>query len=713
MKTNLLTRTLLSLALLSALAGPAAAQTYPEIPYDPNKPMAELPPADPHRHAILIGAEAYQKFPPLRYTVNDCVQLGKTLTERGGFPHGQVMQLIDSPHYLNEGPIRETAMREIARVLGDMTPEDEVVVFFSGHGYRDAEGKLYLATLDCDPARPAETGIPIEWLREQLAGCAARFKLLLLDACHAGSEKGEEKTPAVASKDLGEPFRDITGVVTLASSTADETSQLWEEKEQSLFTYWLNQGLKGHADDNGDSEVDIDELNKYVHANVTRVAKQRFNRSQTPIRIVRSGTPGVPVVLKLSPLTLKQLMSDVAEQLSWALEDRKVQKVAVLEFTAESGLGEVLGADFGLLGKQCASDLESRLTKIAQNYSVIDQRRLQAALKAQQFKIADLGSDNSMKNLSKNLGGLPAIAQGTLRSRRGRAITLQCKLLDTESGSVAASAGGVAMLSESEWAMLGHSAALTEEDFPPPSPDDPPQGPQADQVVYKLDKKSKGRHPLADPNFQFPVRIKIGGRERRGVFQGNDYIIPVRKGEVYEIEIENRSGGPAAMRLLVDGLNTLPEKEKDAKGAATYLIAPRVNLEDARYWVLDPKVARKFAVRGFVTSTGARGKLREFQIVDGEESVAARQEFTDQLGIITVAFYDAQPTFRGDVGMITGALPGTGFGQERQEDLGEANNFQLGQLRAVVNIRYANQEAIETASNEQQQTPSPAPSGQQ
>ena len=38
-------------------------------------------------------------------------------------------------------------------------------------------------------------------------------------------------------------------MATLASSTGDEKSQIWDDKEQSLYSYWLNQGLKGHADD--------------------------------------------------------------------------------------------------------------------------------------------------------------------------------------------------------------------------------------------------------------------------------------------------------------------------------------------------------------------------------------------------------------------------------------------------------------------------------
>jgi uncharacterized caspase-like protein len=119
--------------------------------------------------------------------------------------------------------------------------------------------------------------VPVKWLREQLAACPARLKLLVLDACHAGAE--EDEATGVSAADLGEPFRDLAGVVTLASSKPEEKSIVWQDQEQSLFSYWLVQALQGNADDDGDGKVDIDELNKYVHREVSLTAKNRFSSS--------------------------------------------------------------------------------------------------------------------------------------------------------------------------------------------------------------------------------------------------------------------------------------------------------------------------------------------------------------------------------------------------------------------------------------------------
>jgi uncharacterized caspase-like protein len=667
--TRVLRSAVLILASLALLAGGRSA-------------LGAEPKADaPQQWALLIGVEKYHRAPRLRFTINDVRVLAQTLKERGGLSESRIFEMTDDAQNPRFQPLKSSIEAELPQWLAKIGPKDQLIVYFSGHGFRDAAGKMFLAPLDCDPDRAAATGIAVEWFREQIAKCKADFKLLVIDACHAGSEKGEDDAASVTAKDLGEPFRDLSGVVTLAGSTGDEKSQIWEEKEQSLFSYWLDQGLKGHADENGDGAVDIDELNNFVHRSVTRTAKAFFPRPQTPVRIVRSGTPGVPVVLELKPMSLKQVLKESAAQLSWVMQERKLNKAAVLEFTNDTKLGELLGADFGSLGRYCAEELEKQMVNAsADKFSLVDRRRLQQALSRQHFQIDDLASSTAMKSLSDNVGGLPVIALGTLRNRVGRVVTIQCKLMNGESGEVVGSAGGIAKLSESEWAMLGRSVMVKDDDRVPPLPggdEESTQSPE-DTLVDRLDEHAQGPHPLSDPKFPYRVRVMVNGQERKGVFRGNDMIVTLRKGDIYQIRIENKAQQLVHMRLLVDGLNTLPEKEKDTKGIETFAVSPRVNLGDARAWLLDPAVSPNFVVAGFVTETGVQGKLREFTVVDASQSLAARQKFTDQIGLITAAFYAPAGGSRS---------VGTTLGNERVADLTERQG-KVGELLGLVHIRY-------------------------
>ena len=454
------------------------------------------------RWAILVGVEQYHRVSRLRHTINDIKRLSETLQQRGDYRPDCILEIVDTSPNSRFQPLRASLLAELPGWLSKVGPNDQVLVYFSGHGLCGEDGKLYLAPIDCNPDDLASTCIEVQWLREQIAACQARFKILVIDACHAGNEKGEADTPSVSAKDLGTPFKDLTGVFTLASCAAKEKSQIWEDMEQSLFSYWLNQGLRGHADQDGDGAITIDELYAHVYRNVTQTAKLHFPRAQTPVRITKP--PGVPVVIRLKPQTLRQVLADVAEQLATDMTLQKLSKVGVLEFTNDTRLGELLGADFGLLGRFCAEELERQLMDQGMGkFSVVDRRRLQAVLKDRQFSVKDLGSSVAMKQLSKDAGGMPVIALGTLRNRTGRVVTLQCKLVRTESDELAGSAGGTAMLNESQWAMVGRSVAVKpEEDRLPEAPTaGQPARPVASTVVERLDRRSQGPHPLLIPIF--------------------------------------------------------------------------------------------------------------------------------------------------------------------------------------------------------------------
>ncbi|MBU6172625.1 MAG: caspase family protein [Planctomycetes bacterium] len=655
--------------------------------------------AKPRQWALLIAAEDYAKAPKLQFTVNDVRRLRETLTKRGGMLESHILSLTDDGEKLADRPVKASIEAMLPAFLKKPGPQDSVVVYFSGHGFRDKDGKLYLAPLDIDPANAAATGVPIEWFRGLLDECPAAFKLLILDACHAGSEKGEDGPPSASAKDIGDSFKGAKGVVTIASSTAEEKSRIWEFKQQSLFSYWLNEGLKGHSDVNGDGEVNVDELYDYVYSRVGQTANVRFNSPQTPVRIIGSRVPGVPVVVKLIPQPLKQVLGDMAEQLSAAMEENQLNKVGVLEFTSLTPEGEVLGANFGSLGRYCGDELKQRLMdRSAGKFSVLDRVKMEKSLVAVNFKTKDLQSESSLRNLGKSAGNVTAIAAGMLQGRSGRIVTLRCSLKGVLGEKALGEVGGVALISESEWAQTGHSAEVKPEDRRPEiGAGNQLVRPVEEQVIDRLDARANEPHPMQNPNFPFRISINVNNEPRKPLLIGNDCYVMLRKGEKYEIWIENRSKQTVAMRLLVDGLNTLPEKEDDAKGIATYVIGKPVSLNEARHWVLDPEAPGAlfngiptFTVRGFASETGEQGKTKRFTITDAEQSLAARQKYTDNIGLISAAFYTP-----GAGGKSRGAV-GTAAGEEVQENLKERDDVSVGNLIASLHIRYVDEETFRT-----------------
>jgi len=660
----------------------------------------------PKQWAILIGVEKYEKANPLQYTVNDVKLLTTTLVKYGGIPREQILEITDQRSEAAFQPRKDRVMATLPEWLSKPGEKDSIIIYFSGHGFRDKDGKLYLAPLECDPDDPTLTGIPVEWFRGQLAACKASFKLLVLDACHAGSEKGEEQKQSVNANELGSQFEELDRVVTIASSKATEKSQIWAAKEQSLFSYWLNQGLRGHADHDRNGSVDIEELYRFVFSNVKRTAELRFPRPQSPVRIIRSGVEGTPAVVTLRPQSLKVVLADIAEQLTMAIEDRKLSKVGVLPFhdrsTVFSGNDEkpqeAIGSIHGLLGQTCSEELQSLLQETGTGkFSVIDRRRLEESLKRNDFRIASLGSASSLEALSKDLDKTPVLVVGTLENRVGAVIQIRCKLQQTQSDTdLGVEVGGAAVLNESQWAMLGRSTVVRIEDRQVNLSNGEPDGSADAQVIERIDNRSQASrsHPFQDPTFPFKVELIVDGNVRKGEFRGNDYFVPVKNGEIYSVRVTNNASEPVMMRLLVDGLNTLPEKEK-VKGVVTEEWGAHVDLSEARAWVLDPNGTELkgekpvWNIPGFATTTGVNGKLRQFVVADAENSLAARQKYTEQIGLITVAFYKAvNGSSRG------GGVLGTQAGNEVSMDLIERAGLHVGPMLGVVHLRYVDADTL-------------------
>jgi uncharacterized caspase-like protein len=166
---------------------------------------------------ILIGAERYFKADNLVYVVNDVRQVSQSLVSRGGLSPANILEMIDTAPTARFQPLRQSILDEVPRWLAKVGKDDQVIVYFTGHGYRAPDGTLYLAPLDIDPDKPAETGVAVSWLRKLLEDCPAQFKLLIIDACHAGAEKAFGDTPPVTAKDLAQSFEQVAGVVTLAA----------------------------------------------------------------------------------------------------------------------------------------------------------------------------------------------------------------------------------------------------------------------------------------------------------------------------------------------------------------------------------------------------------------------------------------------------------------------------------------------------------------
>ena len=135
---------------------------------------------------------------------------------------------------------------------------DQVVFFYSGHGM---PGGI------CG----YDTSIPYDAIIDILSGSAASAKICYIDACHAGSMANASKSYDRWAKDV----KDYNDQVFFVSCRSEELSSENPFLGAGLFTQALIKGLRGKSDKNGDKEITVMELFKYIHGDVMKHSNEK------------------------------------------------------------------------------------------------------------------------------------------------------------------------------------------------------------------------------------------------------------------------------------------------------------------------------------------------------------------------------------------------------------------------------------------------------
>jgi uncharacterized caspase-like protein len=235
------------------------------------------------RIALVIGTCTYEdpQFAALGAPVHDVRGLAGTLRDPsvGGF---------DEVHELVDRTARDVQM-EISNVFADRERDDLVVVYLSGHGYKD-RGKLFFVCKDTRRNRLNATGVPSDYLKQEMESSAARRQVLILDCCHSGAFSAGMKGGGTVGDKAGaidELGGDESGKIVLTASDAIqyayEGDAVTGQAQNSVFTKHLLEGLRtGAADMDGDGSISVDELFDYVRQKVRQERPdQRPQRSAT------------------------------------------------------------------------------------------------------------------------------------------------------------------------------------------------------------------------------------------------------------------------------------------------------------------------------------------------------------------------------------------------------------------------------------------------
>ncbi|GAA0598031.1 caspase, EACC1-associated type [Streptomyces crystallinus] len=229
------------------------------------------------RLALLVATYEYEDAGLRRLTApaHDAEALAEVLRdpEIAGF---EVTTLINEPHY--------RAGEAIGELFRDRRRDDLTLLYFTGHGLKDDEGRLHLAMGNTRRDNLAFTSLPAELIDRAMTGCASRQQVLILDCCYSGAFPAGRLAKGDTDMHTLERFRGSGRSVLTASDATQysfEGDRLHGLAPQSVFTRHLVSGLRdGSADLDGDGDITLDELYAYVHDKVVEEMPQQRPKKQ-------------------------------------------------------------------------------------------------------------------------------------------------------------------------------------------------------------------------------------------------------------------------------------------------------------------------------------------------------------------------------------------------------------------------------------------------
>lgn len=262
-------------------------------------------------HAVLLGINRCldNSVPILQYAEKDCRDLAAALTNKdiGIFDDRNVLML------LGEEATTVNAKRLLqSHVVTERSPEDLVLVYFSGHGFvhkfldRD---RTYLGTYDFDRAiisKYPHEGLDMSFLHDDIfTATRAKSLLVVLDCCYSGAIVPVDLRRAEGMKDthytqkagsrldfLSGRLVSGSGRIALVACAAEKTSRESDEYLNGIFTHFFIRGLSGEAADAATGEVTLDSLSMYLKKNIPKEQEPvRYGQESGYIVLARTRKP--------------------------------------------------------------------------------------------------------------------------------------------------------------------------------------------------------------------------------------------------------------------------------------------------------------------------------------------------------------------------------------------------------------------------------------
>lgn len=269
--------------------------------------------ANPNAFAIIVGNSDYGKDkPPVEFAVRDAELFERYAVQALGVP---------SQNITTQRNATLSGLRVLFRAPGGWLAKQiqdpgktDVFVYYSGHGAPDpTTGTSYLFPVDGQIDFLSETGFALDSLYANLGRLGVRSVTIFLDACFSGQAERGSLFRGIRPVIKITPPKRRPNLTIFAASSGDQISSDYEEKRHGLFSYFVLEGLRGAADQDGDARISRLELQRYLAEKVPGPARAK-GRTQTPNLTTADSSAAVAVYQPAAAAAAVNALPAVANQ---------------------------------------------------------------------------------------------------------------------------------------------------------------------------------------------------------------------------------------------------------------------------------------------------------------------------------------------------------------------------------------------------------------
>jgi hypothetical protein len=289
-----------------------ALRDYPRIPSNVKKAMDMAPTYGQKIHikdnmilsgqkwAVVIGVSEYQYsgvngLENLIYADDDALAF-KDMLRKLGWSSDHIKLLI------NKNATQRKIMIALESWLTKAGPNDQIILFWAGHGFPDPEDpeRVYFACYDTDISIPV-TGYRMDRVRGALEERKAKNVIILADTCHAGKiiTRGNRGVSVVSEIEKMKKDKAVPrGWIFMVGADTDRNAIEHTSWKNGAFTRSLIKGLSGEADGfesvgPKDGSVTMRELRAYLYTVMPDETQKVLGVAKRPVITTSTGDPEI------------------------------------------------------------------------------------------------------------------------------------------------------------------------------------------------------------------------------------------------------------------------------------------------------------------------------------------------------------------------------------------------------------------------------------